>query len=187
MKRITDWAREGLRAQLRAGDWVVDATLGNGHDSETLLEAVGPTGRVFALDLQAQAVGAAEEQFQDHPGFTAIQADHGDLAEHLPPGARGRLKAVVFNLGYLPGSDHGIMTRPESTLRALATSLEWLAPGGVLSCMAYPGTAEGAEEAKAVEAWVAGLDRREVHVTRIESTGSRRPAPRLLWIERLPR
>jgi hypothetical protein len=39
---------------LRPGDTAVDATCGNGHDTLALAELVGPSGRVFALDLQAR-------------------------------------------------------------------------------------------------------------------------------------
>ena len=37
---------------VRPGDTVVDATCGNGHDTKWLAQAVGPSGRVFAFDIQ---------------------------------------------------------------------------------------------------------------------------------------
>jgi predicted methyltransferase len=42
---------------LRPGDTVVDATAGNGQDTLFLAEAVGPTGTVYALDVQARHPG----------------------------------------------------------------------------------------------------------------------------------
>ena len=36
----------------REGDTVVDATCGNGHDSKWLAQAVGPTGTLYAFDIQ---------------------------------------------------------------------------------------------------------------------------------------
>ena len=49
-------AREVLTRALRPGDRVIDATMGNGYDTLFLCEAVGPEGRVYAFDIQAQAV-----------------------------------------------------------------------------------------------------------------------------------
>lgn len=39
---------------LQRGDTAVDATCGHGHDTLALAELVGPTGRVYALDLQVE-------------------------------------------------------------------------------------------------------------------------------------
>lgn len=42
---------------VRPGDTVVDATCGNGYDSKWLAQAVGPTGTLFAIDIQVQPTG----------------------------------------------------------------------------------------------------------------------------------
>ena len=49
-------ARDVLERAVRPGDTVVDATMGNGHDTLMLCEAVGPAGRVYAFDIQQDAV-----------------------------------------------------------------------------------------------------------------------------------
>ncbi|MBQ4228093.1 MAG: hypothetical protein II697_07780, partial [Clostridia bacterium] len=49
-------AADALRAAVRPGDAVADATMGNGHDTLLLCELVGDTGRVYAFDVQSQAV-----------------------------------------------------------------------------------------------------------------------------------
>ena len=41
---------------VRPGDTVVDATCGNGHDTKWLAQAVGPSGRVFAFDIQVRSL-----------------------------------------------------------------------------------------------------------------------------------
>ena len=46
---------------LREGDLAVDATAGNGHDTVFLAQAVGETGKVFAIDVQAAAIGSIRE------------------------------------------------------------------------------------------------------------------------------
>jgi hypothetical protein len=79
------------------------------------------------------------------------------MAEHLPQDWRGKVGAVFFNLGYLPGGDRGKVTRGETTLRALDAAVTWLRAGGLLSVVVYPGHPGGAEEAWAVRRWLAAV------------------------------
>ena len=60
-------AREVILQAVRPGDVAVDATMGNGHDTLMLCEAVGPEGRVYAFDVQAQAL-------DEHADACAAQA-----------------------------------------------------------------------------------------------------------------
>ena len=45
-----------LRFFVRSGDSAVDATCGNGNDTLLLAELVGPAGRVWAFDIQQEAM-----------------------------------------------------------------------------------------------------------------------------------
>ena len=58
------------------------------------------------------------------------------------------MKAIVFNLGYLPGGDKKTVTRTECTLAALEQAAALIAPNGLLSVMCYPGHEGGKEEQK---------------------------------------
>ncbi len=162
MKRrpLTELAHQRLAAHLRPGHWVVDATAGNGHDTLFLARAVSPGGRVFAFDLQCRALAATRRRLEAaglEAVVTLIRAGHQRMARHLPPEARGRLAVVMFNLGYLPGADKTLVTRPDTTLQALATAADWLAPDGLLSILAYRHHPGGAEETAAVSAWLEDL------------------------------
>lgn len=64
---------------------------------------------------------------------------------------------LIFNLGYLPGSSHKLMTQPESTLEALEKGLSQLAPQGLITIVAYPGTPTGEAEAQAVHTFLTTL------------------------------
>jgi hypothetical protein len=48
--------------------------------------------------------------------------------ETMPMHIDQPVRAVVFNLGYLPGSDHQLITRPETTLSALQYAYKLLLP-----------------------------------------------------------
>lgn len=156
-----DFSAHIVRRVLRPGDLAVDATLGNGRDAVLLAEAVGAAGRVFCFDIQELAIRRASERLTAAgmlDRVTIFRAGHEDLAEHLPSEARGRVRAATFNLGFLPGSDRRVITKPETTLAALMTLLPFMAPGGVVSIAVYTGHPGGQAEGEAIAAWCAALD-----------------------------
>lgn len=157
MPPLTQQAHNAVRLVVKPGDTVIDATTGNGHDTRFLAELVGSTGRVYAFDIQPQALQQTEHglPLELRSVVALLRHDHARMDEFLPAGDRGKIAAVMFNLGYLPGSDHQLVTQTASTLRALTTALDWLRPGGVLSVIAYPGHPGGAEETDAVCDWFA--------------------------------
>ena len=64
--RSARWiAADVLRQVVQPGDTVVDATLGNGHDTLMLCELVGETGRVIGFDIQPDAVERTRERLAD--------------------------------------------------------------------------------------------------------------------------
>lgn len=186
MMRATEVAHLLVRQSVRAGDWVVDATVGNGHDTALLAELVGPTGRVIGFDIQEAAMAATAERVDNAPQVTLVHAGHETLAEHMVAdgAADGRLAAVMFNLGYLPGAPRTITTGAETTLAGLEQALAQLRLHGLITLVLYPGHLGGAEEADAVRSFAQGLpqDFAVIHYARINSL---RPAPELLAIERI--
>lgn len=173
-----------LRERVRPRDRVVDATCGNGHDTLFLAQLVGPDGRVWAFDLQKEAL-AATRALLENAGCLAqaelVAAGHESLADFV----REQISAAVFNLGYLPGGDKGFITRSETTVAALDQAAHLLRPGGLITVCAYTGHPGGREEGEAVVRWGASLDPRHFNVW--ESRQPNRPptAPYLLVIEKV--
>ena len=156
-------AREVILRAVEPGDTVVDATMGNGHDTQMLCETVGLEGRVWAFDVQAQAVEETRNRLraQGLDGRAElILSGHEHMAEYV----KGPVKAVMFNLGWLPGGDHEVTTRWETTRTAVESALDLLAPMGVLVICAYPGHAEGEREKQELTAFLGGLDNRRYNV-----------------------
>ncbi len=182
MIRATELAQQLLLPCLKPGAWAVDATAGNGHDTWFLAQQVGPSGRVFAFDVQPAAVLATQQKVTACPQVTVLQAGHELLKQHLPTEAKGRLAAVMFNLGYLPGADKAMITRTETTLAALVQALDYLQPGGRLTMVVYPGHSGGTEEAAAVRAYLEGLSA-SFAVSEFRRLHTRHPAPELLIVE----
>lgn len=184
MLRTTELAHDLMSRTLKPGDWAVDATVGNGHDTRLLAELVGPSGRVLGFDVQDAALAAAGALLEGLPQVTLVHAGHETLARHLPEEGRRRLAAVMFNLGYLPGAPHDVTTKADTTLAGLEQALANLKVNGLVTLVLYPGHPGGGEETDAVRSFAASLpdDFAVAHYARLNA---RRPAPELLAIELL--
>lgn len=181
MTRLTTLAHAAVAERLVPGAFAVDATAGNGHDTVFLAEAVGPTGRVLAFDIQSAAIRATRARLEER-GCAAqvelVEGCHSALTEMLPKGPR--IRAAMFNLGYLPGSDKQATTRFATTRRALEACLEHLDGQGIISVMAYRGHPGGAEEAGAVSELFSALPADRFATERHEASGD---GP-VLWLVR---
>ena len=151
------WAAELVEPALREGARAVDATMGNGKDTLWLCSLVGETGRVYAFDVQPEAVGRTRALLEAE-GVSGRATLFCRVHEHMAELVDGPVDAVMFNLGWLPGAEHGVTTRVETTLRAVDAALSLLAPEGLLTICVYPGHDEGARELAALREWAAGLD-----------------------------
>lgn len=80
---------------------------------------------------------------------------HEHMDEYFP---QGTVDLILFNLGYLPGGDHSLATKADTTIPALIKALSLLRPGGLLSLMIYSGGDSGFEERDRVLAWLKDLD-----------------------------
>jgi len=160
------WSQLLLADRLYPGLKAVDATAGNGHDSLFLAKLVGEKGHVWAFDIQAAAVAETQRRLMEAgmTNATVIHAGHETMSAHVPAEMHGQVSAIMFNLGYLPGSDRTIITRTETTLLGLDSALLLLAPSGLLTVAVYPGHQGGAEEQIAVADWAAALSARDYEV-----------------------
>jgi hypothetical protein len=185
---ILSFAHQLVRDRLRPGDIAIDATMGNGHDTLFLAGLVGVTGRVYAFDVQQAALASTRARLAAAGALDArcslLLRDHAEMAEALPSDARGSVGAVMFNLGYLPGGDHGVITEAGSTLRALEAGLSLLRGGGVLTAVIYPGHEGGDAEAAAVDAWVMTLSQERYPALSYRFLNQRNAPPYVVAVEK---
>lgn len=187
MTLLTQQARDAIARALTPGSIAVDATVGNGHDTLFLAEAVGNQGRVYGFDIQQTALKSTRARI-DTAGFAAtvdlINADHAGLKVELARRGVTRVNAFMFNLGYLPGSDKQLITRTESSLSALRQAVELVMVGGCISLIAYSGHRDGAEETQAIADYCKTLDPQQFLLHHDQPQGLRRPAPQWFLITR---
>ena len=173
-----------IRRYVTRGDHVIDATCGNGHDTLLLAGLVGQSGRVWAFEIQQQAVEATAARLAEAGYFDTVELVHGGhetMAEHCT----GPVKAVIFNLGYLPGGDRTVVTLPESTLAGLEQSFEILEPGGIVVISLYPGHEGGEQERTILEARLAQLSPAGFHVWRMGQINVPATAPYVILVQKV--
>lgn len=138
--QITAWSHELFKLQVTPGGVYIDATMGNGYDTQFLCEMAGETGKVWAFDIQEQALKATKERLEKH-GLLAkaelILDSHTQMEQYVKPDS---VDGIYFNFGYLPGGDHELATKADTSVQAVETGLRLLKPGGV---MGFVFTAEG--------------------------------------------
>lgn len=188
MLRAIEYSHQLLRERLAPGDLAIDATAGNGQDTLFLTRLTSPGGMVFAFDVQEAAMdatrGLLECEGVSSDGWHLFHAGHETMREMIPARWHGLAGAVIFNLGYLPGSDKTVTTSAANTVAAMRISLEMLRPGGVLVMVVYTGHPGGAEEAEAVVEFAKGLTGDGFHAVEYRTLNARSSPPFVIAIER---
>ena len=149
-------AERYIKDSVLPGDTVIDATMGNGGDTERLCRLVGDTGKVYAFDIQEDALASTARRLEA-AGLLKRTSLILDGHEHMESYVKDSVQAVVFNLGWLPGGNHAVTTKAETTLEALQAALRLIRPGGLVSVCIYPGHEEGKTERDRIVEWAGTL------------------------------
>lgn len=176
--QITQWCQNRIKEQVQAGDCCIDATAGNGYDTRLLCELAGETGKVYAFDIQAQALENTKLRLQEAglaDRATLILDSHENMAGYVTE----PVSCIVFNFGYLPGGNHALATRPDTSIRAIEEGLKLLKKGGMMHLCIYSGKDSGFEEKTAIMEYLHTLNSREylVLVTEYYNRPNHPPMP----------
>ncbi|MDO5540120.1 MAG: class I SAM-dependent methyltransferase [Eubacteriales bacterium] len=159
--QITQWCHHFIQQNINAGDFCIDATAGNGNDTEFLCRLVGNSGKVLAFDIQQAAVDSTCARLQT-AGLSQIGKVILDSHTHMKNYADEQsVDCIMFNFGYLPGGDHALATRPDTSIEAIGQGLELLKKGGLMSLCIYSGGDSGFEERDALLDYLKKLDSRK--------------------------
>lgn len=156
--QITNWCAHFIEDHVKEGDFCIDATMGNGNDTLLLSGLCGKKGRVLAFDIQEMALVNTKARLtkENAPlNYRLIQDSHANLTQYAE---EETADCIVFNFGYLPGGDHSLATKADTSIQAMEKALTLLKKGGILSLCIYSGGDSGFEERDAILNWLSNLD-----------------------------
>ena len=159
MVNLTELHKHFILEHLGKGEVAADFTMGNGNDTLFLSKTVGEEGRVYAFDIQEDALISTEKFLKENnapENYTLICASHHLAKDYI----KEPIKAGMFNLGYLPRSGRKqVTTLRETTMPAVEAAIDLLADDGVLIIAIYPGHEEGALEGDMLREYFGTLSR----------------------------
>lgn len=189
--QITHWYHEIIRSQAEREGFYIDATMGKGNDTKLLCKLAKDQGRILAFDIQKEALEETEKMLNGYEIGRKMYEDGRiqlilDGHEHMEMYAKSETADVIcFNFGYLPGGDHRIATKVETSVEAIKKGLKILKRGGMMSLCIYSGGDTGFEEKDAILEYLRSLPAREYTV--IQNTyfnrGNNPPMPVFIFKE----
>ena len=174
---------------LQIGDVVIDATCGNGHDTLFISQLIlndKHVGKLIAIDTQEEAIKSTQQRLQEKlasdllQDISFYQQCHSIFPETI---LKNSVKLIVYNLGYLPGSDKTHTTLNTSTCTSVEHALTLICRGGAISITCYPGHKAGQIEEEALLKLIEKLPSKEWRCC-YHRWINRQDAPSLIWIER---
>src|SRR5690625_3075486 len=186
LKGIINYSHYLIENCVSDGETVVDATCGNGHDTLFLSELVGDDGRVYAIDIQKQAIERTKERLAEHgrSNVHLIHDSHANLYRYLDTEPKEIIGAAIFNLGYLPKSDKTIITKADSTIEAIKKLLAHLKKRGIIVLVVYHGHDGGEKEKEAILKYVVRLNQRKYNVLKYGFINQKNNPPFIIAIEK---
>lgn len=169
---------------VQPGDIVVDATAGNGNDTAFLARLVGEKGKVYTFDIQDKALEKTKKRLTEQgliDQVTLIKDGHQNMSSYV----KENVRTVMFNLGYLPGGDHTIGTRGNTTITAIQQAMELIHVHGVVSIVVYYGGDSGFDEKNEVMEFIKEIDNKKYTVMKTEFVNQINCPPILICIEKL--
>ncbi|KPU44864.1 ribosomal RNA small subunit methyltransferase H [Oxobacter pfennigii] len=173
-----------FKDSIKEGDRVIDATCGNGHDSLFLSQIIGESGKLYCFDIQDIAINNTKIRLKEnspYENYTLIKDGHENLDLYI----KEEIQGVVFNLGYLPGGNHKIITSPMSTITSLQKTLKLLSPGGIAVIVVYYGHEGGDYEKDALYKFIGSINPKLFTVISSQFVNQINNPPLLIVIEKV--
>lgn len=179
MLRIIEFAHKVIKDKISKNDICVDMTIGNGNDTLFLTKNCR---FVYGFDIQNQAIENTTKLLKENniSNYQLFLSSH----ENVNTLIKEKVKAFIFNLGYLPSGDKTITTHYESTIKAINNSLEILDEKGVIVIVVYPGHESGKIEDVKLNEYVSLLPQKLYDVVSYRFINQINNPPYVIVIER---
>ena len=145
-KSILNKVRQIIDKHVKYKDLVIDATIGNGHDSLFISQYL-KEGYLYGFDIQKEAVENTQKLLNQNnfSNYTLFLENHKNIEKTLNH-LKNKISFIIYNLGYLPGGDKTITTKYKDTIQSLKGSINLLNKKGIILVTVYPGHKEGKKE-----------------------------------------
>lgn len=171
MKSIVEYSHEFLIPVLHKGAVCIDATLGNGHDTQFFLEQ--GVRKVHGYEIQEDVYKKTLDRINSKKLI-----GHCKSHEYVDE-IQESVDAIVFNFGYCPGKEESITTQYNTSLIAVQKSFSLLKKKGKMALVFYPHE-EGKREAQIILDWLFSVPR--IDIIKIEML--QKDCPYLIGIEK---
>lgn len=174
----------------------VDATAGNGNDTNFLCEICRNNGFVYAFDVQDAAIKNTNELLKknNYNNYKLILDSHENLDKYMLSttsqsnnidefSACKNIDICIFNLGYLPNYDKQVRTKYETSIKAIEKAINLLSENGRIYISAYLLHDKG-EEASHILEYISDLDKRIYNVLQIKLLNKNNMPPEIYIIEK---
>lgn len=112
MKSMVDLSHEFLKPVLHKQAICVDATLGQGKDTDFFLSQ--NVHKVYGFEIQRDVFESTKERLDDQR-TCFYNVGHEHMEEYIYE----EVDAIIFNFGYFPQGDHDITTQSSSSVSAV--------------------------------------------------------------------
>ncbi|MCT4585149.1 MAG: class I SAM-dependent methyltransferase [Peptostreptococcaceae bacterium] len=172
-----------LKSKIKENDICIDATMGNGNDTLFLKQCIGMNGKVYAFDIQKQALENTKKVLEEaklYNNVHLINDGHENMNEYI----KETIDFIIFNLGYLPKGDKNLITKKETTIKAIDESLKLLKKKGIICIMSYYGHEGGMDEKNSLIDFLEKLNYLEYNIIKFDFLNKKNSPPILFLIEK---
>lgn len=173
---ISDLSHSIIENHLEKRVVAIDATLGNGYDTDFLCERFE---KVYSFDVQEEA--CLNYKLKNKENVSVINDSHHKFKEYV---LEDKVNCIMYNLGFLPGGNKEITTLSKTTMKSIEEGLELLDSNGIMTIAVYRGHAEGKNEEHFIMEYVRNLPKNIYGVMLHEYLNRAKTAPLLIVIEK---
>lgn len=173
---ISKLAHEIIEKYVIEKDIAIDATLGNGHDTDFLKNIFKV---VHSFDINEEAVLKYEDK--KNKNVYVYQMSHEYIDNFF---IDGTVDLIIYNLGFLPNGNKEITTKAESTIISIEKSLNLIKTGGYILIVTYRGHFEGLREDNAVFDFLSKIPKNEYGVMMHKTINRNDVSPILYLVEK---
>ncbi len=150
----------------------LDATVGNGNDLRFLCEISSPDSTIIGVDVQSIAIERCQKLLEEQHCEARVKLvlrSHDEIDSICRAEGIMNLDVVMYNLGYLPGTDKKLRTQAQTSIASLEQAIGLLSTNGIITICCYVAHEGGLEERNAIQKWMSELDPKKLRVMQYKS------------------